>query len=257
MQMDLFFLCGIAFLAGLVDAIVGGGGLIQMPALFIALPPPLAASVGPILGTNKLSSICGTGMAVAHYARRIPIRWQSILPAGIAAFGSAVLGAMVATRLSSQAMKPLILFLLIGVAIYTYAKKDLGTRHAPQFGPQRERALGILLGLAIGFYDGFFGPGTGSFLMFIFIGFFGFSFLVATASPKVVNFATNLSAVLYFAGTGNILYRYAVPMGLCNVLGALVGSRLALLKGNAFIRLFFLVVVGAMILRFGYDLLVR
>jgi uncharacterized membrane protein YfcA len=117
--------------------------------------------------------------------------------------------------------------------------------------------LGVLVGIVIGFYDGFFGPGTGSFLIFIFIGLFGFDFLAASASAKVINFATNLSAVGYFAATHQILYHYAVPMGLCNLLGSLTGTRLAILKGNAFVRVFFLVVVAAMILRFGWEVLFR
>ncbi len=253
--MEIYYLCLFAFLAGFVDAVVGGGGLIQLPALLLLLPSAPADSLAAVLGTNKLSSICGTGTAVVQYARRVPINWRSILPAGVAAFLFSFLGARTVSSINPQVLKPLILFLLIAVAAYTCWKKDLGHLHAPQFTMHRERRFGILVGMAIGFYDGFFGPGTGSFLIFIFIGLFGFDFLTASASAKVINFATNLSAVIYFAATGNILYQFALPMGLCNLLGSLAGSRLAILKGNAFVRVFFLIVVAAMILRFGREIL--
>ena len=149
------------------------------------------------------------------------------------------------------------LVLLVAVSIHIYWRKDFGTLHAPQFKAHRERQFGILVGVVIGFYDGFFGPGTGSFLIFIFIGLFGFDFLTASASAKVINFATNLSAVIYFAATHGIFYQFAVPMGLCNMLGAWTGSRLAILKGNAFVRVFFLVVVAVMILRYGWEVFGR
>jgi len=251
------YLCLFAFLAGFVDSVVGGGGLIQLPALFIFLPPSLAASLPAVFGTNKLSSICGTSTALIQYSRRVVINWQSILPAGAAAFVFSFLGARAVTQINAQVLKPLVFFLLVAVAIYTYWKKDFGNLHAPQFTAHRERQFGVLVGMAIGFYDGFFGPGTGSFLIFIFIGLFGFDFLTASASAKAINVATNLSAVIYFAATDSILYQYALPMGACNVLGSLAGTRLAILKGNQFVRNFFLVIVGAMILRFGWEVFGR
>ena len=255
--MEIVYLCGFAFLAGLVDSVVGGGGLIQLPALLLLLPPAPGDSLAAVFGTNKLSSFCGTGAAVIQYSRRVRINWPSILPAGAAAFVFSFLGARVVASLKPEMLKPLILVLLVIVGIYTYWRKDLGNLHAPQFTAHRERQLGILVGIVIGFYDGFFGPGTGSFLIFIFIGLFGFDFLAASASAKVINLATNLSAVGYFAATHQILYHYAVPMGLCNVLGSLAGTRLAILKGNAFVRGFFLVIVTVMILRFGWEALFR
>jgi uncharacterized membrane protein YfcA len=251
--MDLFLLCLLALLAGLVDSVAGGGGLIQLPALLLFLPAPLAASTSAVLGTNKLASICGTGMAVLQYARRVPVRWRSLLPAGVVAFAFSFLGAWTVSVLEGRILRPLVLGLLVLVALYTFANKNLGDRHAPRFALPRERQLGLLIGMAIGFYDGFFGPGTGSFLMFLFIGLFGFDFLTASASARVVNFATNLSAVLYFAATDHIFYRYAWPMAACNVLGSLLGTRLAILKGNRFVRALFLVVVSAMILRLGWE----
>ncbi len=251
--MDLAWLCLFAFLAGFVDSIVGGGGLIQLPALFVFLPKELAASVPLVFGTNKLSSFCGTSVAVAQYARRVPIPWPSILPAAVAAFVFSALGVRVVQSVPNAFLKPLTLVLLIAVAVYTYWNKKLGDRHAPKFVAYHERALTVGVGVLLGFYDGFFGPGTGSFLIFIFIGWLGFDFLTASASSKAINFATNLAAVLVFAARGDVLYHYALPMGACNIAGALLGTRLALLKGNKFVRVIFLAVVGVMIARFAWE----
>lgn len=252
--MELLWL--FAFLAGFVDSVVGGGGLIQLPALLLFLPSQLSVSLPAVFGTNKLSSICGTSAAAIQYARRIQIHWSSVIPAGIAAFVFSFIGARAVTKMNPEILKPLILVLLVGVALYTFWRKDLGKTHAPQFAPSRERWLGLLVGGGIGFYDGFFGPGTGSFLIFIFVGLFGFDFLSASASAKLINFSTNLAAVSYFGWTDQILYQYAIPMGLCNVLGSLVGTRLAILRGNKFVRSLFLVIVTAMILRYAWEVLV-
>lgn len=250
-------LCLFAFLAGFVDAVVGGGGLVQLPALFLWLPPESAAQTAAVLGTNKLSSICGTSMAVVQYARRVRLNWRTLWPAALVAFAASFLGARTVSLIVPSVLRPLILGLLVAVAIYTFIQKDFGHLHAPRFTAERERLVGAAVGAVIGFYDGFFGPGTGSFLIFAFIGLFGFDFLTASASAKVINFATNLSAVAYFAATDNLLYRYGLPMAVCNVAGAVLGARLAILKGNRFVRGFFLIVVGAMILRFGWEVLVR
>ncbi len=251
--MDLAWLCLFAFLAGFVDSIVGGGGLIQLPALFIFLPKELAANVPLVFGTNKLSSICGTSVAVAQYARRVPIPWASIFPAAVAAFLFSALGVRVLQSVPNEFLKPLALVLLVAVAIYTAVNKNLGNLHAPKFTASHERTFAIAAGVIIGFYDGFFGPGTGSFLIFLFIGLLGFDFLTASASSKAINFATNLAAVLVFAARGDILYHYALPMGACNIVGALLGTRMALLKGNKFVRIIFLTVVGVMIARFAWE----
>jgi uncharacterized membrane protein YfcA len=253
MPVEIVWLCGFAFLAGFVDAVVGGGGLIQLPALFLFLPPGMAAAVPAVLGTNKLSSICGTGMALWQYSRRVQIRWHTLWPAAGGAMVCSFLGARAVSSLRPEVVKPVIVGLLVAVAAWTYTRRDFGAHHAPRFAAGHERGWGLAMGLAIGFYDGFFGPGTGSFLMFVFIGWFGFDFLSAAAGTKLINFATNLSAVAYFAATDQVLYRVALPMAAFNVLGALAGSRLAMLKGNRFVRGFFLVVVVAMIVRLGWD----
>ncbi len=244
------YLCFFAFLAGFVDSVVGGGGLIQLPALFIFLP---ALPAGVLLGTNKLSSICGTAVATVQYARLVTISWRATLPATVAAFIFSFLGARMATVLHTSTMRPLVLFLLIGVLIYTFLHKDFGSLHAPRLDVPKQYLFSILTGTVIGFYDGFFGPGTGSFLIFVFIGIFGFSFLAASASAKAINFTTNLAAVIYFIATGNVLYQIALPMAACNIAGSVVGTHLAVLKGNRFVRVFFLVVVAGMIAKLAFD----
>lgn len=251
--MEWIGLCFFAWIAGLIDAIAGGGGLIQLPALFLFLPAPAAASAALALGTNKLSSICGTGLASVQYARRIPLPWKTILPASLAAFAFAALGASVASSLSNQVLKPIVLVMLVILVVFTFLKKDLGSRHAPCFEPYWQRFWGALMGAVIGFYDGFFGPGTGSFLLLGFVSLFGFDFMTATASAKVINLATNLAAILLFASHGNIFYEAAIPMGLCNLAGALIGTRLVFLKGNAFVRRLFLLVATALMLKMAWD----
>ena len=150
-------------------------------------------------------------------------------------------------------MRPVVLVLLVAVAVYTFVQSDFGSLHAPRLTAVRQNIFSVVTGTVIGFYDGFFGPGTGSFLIFVFIGIFGFSFLAASASAKIVNFTTNFAAVLYFVFTGNVLYAVALPMAACNILGSVVGTRLAVLKGNRFVRIVFLLVVTALIIKLGWD----
>ena len=207
------------------------------------------------LGTNKLASIAGTSFAVVQYGRHVGIEWRATLPATITAFVFSFIGARIASLISAEVMRVVILVLLAVIAIYTFVQNDFGSLHAPKLGKMAELLLSVAAGLTIGFYDGFFGPGTGSFLIFVFIGIFGFNFLRASASAKLINFATNLSAMLYFAFTGNILYELAIPMALFNILESLVGTRLAILKGSRFVRIFFLLVVAGMILKLAYDTL--
>lgn len=239
-----------AFGAGFIDAVVGGGGLIQIPALFTALPQELPAS---LFGTNKFSSVFGTTNAAWRYARRVRMPWRTTLPAAFAAFACSYLGAMAVAWLPREALRPTILFLLVGAAAYTFYNKNFGALHRPQHSGNHELAYALLLGGVIGFYDGFFGPGTGSFLIFLFIRFFGFDFLHASAAAKVVNVATNLAALAYFVPHGYLLPVLAVVMAAFNILGSLAGSHLALRHGSGFVRQMFLIVVSALILKFAYD----
>lgn len=253
--MEIVWLSGFAFLAGFIDSVVGGGGLIQLPALLLLLPREASADLASVFGTNKAASICGTGVAVAQYAPRVAINWSSIVPAALAAFVCSYLGAMAVSRFDRELLEPVILVLLVGVAFYTVLRPNLGSLHAPAFSRHHERSLGIVMGAVLGFYDGFFGPGMGSFLIFTFVGLFGFDFLSASASAKVINFATNLAALILFASTGHVLYEYAAPMAVCQILGSVIGTRVAMSRGNRFVRTLFLVVSAVLIARFGWEVL--
>lgn len=247
---ELLILLLAAFMAGGIDAVVGGGGLIQIPALFVAYPGESPAS---LFGTNKCASVVGTANATWRYARLVRMPWRTILPAALAAFIFSYGGAAVVAWLPKDAVRPLILLLLIFAAVYTLKKKNFGDLHAPAHSGHRELIYAMLLGGVIGFYDGFFGPGTGSFLIFLFVRFFGFDFLHASASAKVVNVATNLAALAYFVPNGYVLPVLAAGMALANVSGSMVGTRLALKHGSGFIRNAFLVVVGGLIVKFAWD----
>jgi uncharacterized membrane protein YfcA len=213
--------------------------------------------VPTLLGTNKLASIAGTSIASVQYARHIEINRKATLPATCAALVFSFIGAKATTIINPQLMRPLVLFMLVAIAIYTFIRKDFGSLHSPKLTVARQYAISAATGILIGFYDGFFGPGTGSFLIFIFIGVFGFNFLSASASSKLINLATNLSAVLYFGFPNNIFYKAAILMALCNMLGSFAGARLAILKGNRFVRIFFLIIVSTLIIKLGYDIMVR
>ena len=243
-------LAAAGFVAGLIDAVVGGGGLIQIPALFSMLPNTVPAT---IFGTNKLASIFGTSAAAVNYGRRVRLAWSAAVPAAGAAFLFAFLGAYTVTHIPTEAIRKSLPFILLAVAIYTFRKKDFGSIHAPQHTGAKEKLIAVLIGGGIGFYDGFFGPGTGSFLIFLFVRFFGFDFLAASAVSKVVNVATNLAALLWFGYSGHILGQLALLMAICNVAGSLVGTRLAIKHGSGFVRKLFLVVVSVLILKTGYD----
>jgi len=252
LMLTLGFLCLFAFLAGLIDAAVGGGGLIQIPALFNALPQ---SSVATLFGTNKMSSAFGTLFAARSYLQRVRLPWRLVLPATAAAFLMSFAGAAAVSLIPREVMRPLVVVLLIGMAIYTFRKKDLGKLHKPVSIGRREMLVGLAIGGGIGFYDGLFGPGTGSFLMFLFVRFFAFDFLHASAAAKVVNLATNVAALCFFIPSGNVLYGYALPMAACNVAGALTGSWIAMRKGAGFVRVLFLVLVTVLICKLLWDML--
>lgn len=254
MEPELLLLLGLALLAGLVDAVVGGGGLIQIPALFGYLPQ---ASPATIFGTNKIASIAGTTTAALRYAGSVRIRWAAALPAALSAFVLSFIGAHTVSLLPPEVIRPLVLVLMVAMAVFTVLRKDFGAVHAPRHEGMAERVYAVLLGGAIGFYDGFFGPGTGTFLVFLFVRFFGFDFLGASAAAKVVNAATNAAALVYFGFTGNILYLVGIPMAACNALGAMAGARLAIRKGSGFVRWVFLAVVSVLILKFAWDSFLR
>lgn len=245
-------LCGIAFLAGFVDAVAGGGGLIQIPALLVLMPDQAIAT---LFGTNKCVSICGTSAAVWRYSRNMEVPWTSVLPTVIAALAAGYAGAATVSHVDPSIMRPIVLVAIVAVLAYTLWKKDLGSLHAPHLSTRGQVVAGLATGAAIGFYDGLVGPGTGSFLVLAFVGVFGFSFLHASASAKIVNVVTNLAALLYFVPHGHVLWKLALPMAVCNVGGGLIGAHLALRHGAGFVRRLFLVVVTVLIARFAWDVL--
>lgn len=250
-ELALLAMLGVAaFVAGFIDSVVGGGGLVQIPALFTLLPQQAPAT---LFGTNKFASVFGTTNAAWRYARRVSMPWRTTLPAAAAAFACSYLGAMAVSWLPRDLLRPLILVLLVAAAAYTFVKKDFGAIHGPTQSGRRELAYAMLLGGIIGFYDGFFGPGTGSFLIFLFIRFFGFDFLHASAAAKIVNVATNLAALAYFAPNGHLLWQAAILMAMCNVGGSFAGTHLALRHGSGFVRHVFLIVVSLLILKFAWD----
>jgi uncharacterized protein len=251
MSSEIFILCTAAFAAGFIDAIVGGGGLVQTPATLVTLPQ---YPVATLLGTTKIPSFTGTGIASYQYAKKVSLQWKLLLLMCSIALLAAMAGSYTVTIVSNHFMKPFIFCVLIAVAVYTYTKKNFGTATSKNISPKNERVYGCLFALLVGFYDGFIGPGAGSFLVIFFIAVLGYDFLKASAHAKFVNLATNLGSIILFSGSGHILYQYAVPMALLNVTGSFLGARLAILKGNAFIRVFFLLVVAGTILRFGYDI---
>ena len=248
----ILLLCVFAALAGFIDAVVGGGGLVQLPAIMILLP---GVPIATLLGTTKLAAGAGTSMAVQRYARHVRIDWPLVAPAAITAFVFSFLGSRTVTLLNTNIVRPVVLGLLVVVAIYVFWVKDLGLIHQPKHALRKARWIGILIGATLGFYDGFFGPGTGSFLVFAFVGIFGFDFLAASASAKVINLATNAAAIIYFCSTGHVIYHIAVPMAVCNVAGAALGSRMAIAKGSRFVRIFFLVIVCALIAKLAQSIL--
>lgn len=252
--MEFLVLGCAAFLAGLVDAVVGGGGLIQIPVLFSAFPREVPAT---LFGTSKLAGVFGTTAAAVNYSRRVRVAWSAAAPAAAAAFVLSFIGAYTVTRVSADFVRSLLPFILLLVAVYTFRKKDLGSVHAPAHSGMTERLVAIGIGGAIGFYDGFFGPGTGSFLIFLYVRFFGFDFLSASAAAKVVNVACNVSALMWFGYSGHLLWQLGLMMAVCQVAGSLVGTRLALKHGSGFVRQLFLVVVGLLIVKTSYDAWVR
>lgn len=251
MTIDWFILAPAAFFAGMVDAVVGGGGLIQIPVLLSSFPQ---TAIPTLFGTNKVSSIAGTSASLWRYARAVSIPWRIVLPATATALLGAWIGAALVAWISREAMRPLVVIMMLTVAIYTFMRKDLGQSEEREASP-RDAWLGALFGLVIGIYDGFFGPGTGSFLIFGFVRLFGMNFVRASASAKVINVATNISAIGFFASHGPILWAVGLIMAVCNLAGAQVGTLLALKHGAGFIRKAFLGVVCVLIAKQLIDLL--
>jgi uncharacterized protein len=246
----LIALALFAFIAGFIDAVVGGGGLIQLPALLVALPK---APIPTLFGTNKIAALSGTSMAAFQYAKRIKFNLKLLFTISLASFIAAFFGAKVVSIINPATLKPIILVILVAIAIYTFVKKDLGKVATKQLTLSCQLLFGSVIGLVIGFYDGFFGPGTGSFFVLAFVVVLGFEFVQASAYAKIVNCMTNISALVVFIRQGNFILGIAVLMALFQIAGSIIGTKMAIKRGNGFIRIFFLVIVSLMIIRYGYD----
>lgn len=243
-----------AFGAGFIDAVVGGGGLVQVPALFSVLPNAPAAT---LFGTNKLAGIWGTAWAAVRYARSVPMAWRPALAGAAAALVFSFVGAWGVTVLPSEFLRKLLPWVLGAVWIYTLLKHDLGSTHAPRHSARGQMLWAVVLGAVLGAYDGFFGPGTGSFFIFLFVRVLGYDFLHASAAAKLLNVATNAAALTLFAVKGHVWWHYAVALALANIAGSLLGTRLALRHGAGFVRGMFILVVSALIFKTGYDAFLR
>lgn len=249
--LTLVFILVAAFSAGFVDAIAGGGGLIQLPALLISFPD---REVAEVAGTNKLGSIFGTSAAALNYRRNIKTDPKLLLAMVLPAFIGSGSGSLLATRISTEQLKVAIVVMLVAVFAYTLARPDLGKVEVLKGAAKRQRTVGAVAGLTIGFYDGFIGPGTGTLLMIVLVAALGFAFVGASAIAKVVNVATNFASILVFGISGSIMWVVGLAVGICNLAGGIIGSHVAIRRGSDFVRKFYLVVTFALIVRVLFDL---
>jgi len=246
-------LIALSFLAGFIDAVVGGGGLISIPTLLINFPQ---MALPTLFGTNKIAALAGTSISAIEYSKRVKFNYKLLLAVAACAGIASFLGAKAVSTIDVKTLKPLILIILILIAIYTFIKKDLGAVQTKNLSFNKQLLYGSILGTVVGFYDGFFGPGTGSFFVLGFVVILGFEFIEASAYSKVINCMTNIAALVVFIKQGNYILELAILMAVFNIIGSFIGTRIALKKGNGFVRTLFLVIVSLMILRYGYDVFV-
>ncbi|WP_308312514.1 TSUP family transporter [Streptomyces sp. ISL-11] len=248
----LLLLCLAAVAAGWIDAVVGGGGLLQLPALLVGLPhvPP-----AHILGTNKAVAICGTTAAAVSYVRNAGLDLRMALRIGLAALGGSLAGAFFASGINSAVLRPLIMAVLLAVLAFVLLRPAFGVTPGAAVPATRRRVLTAILvaGLGIGFYDGLIGPGTGTFLVLALAGILHMDLLRASGTAKIVNVCTNVGALVTFSAQGSVLWQVAAPMALCNLTGGAVGARMALKRGSGFVRGVLLVVVVTLVCKLGYD----
>ena len=242
-----------AFAAGWVDAVVGGGGLLQLPALL------LVPGMAPVqaLATNKLASIMGTTVSAATYYRRVGPDLRTAVPMAAAALVGSAGGAALATWLPGEAIEPIVLVALVGVGLWTATRPALGAETDLRWSGHRHYGAAGAIGFGLGAYDGLVGPGTGTFLVIALVGVLGYAFLEASAKAKIVNAATNLGALVVFALAGAPVWQLGLLMGAANVAGAYLGARMAVARGSRFVRAVFLVVVAALVVRLAWDVLAR
>ena len=244
------FLAIASGFAGFVDAMAGGGGLIQLPALLVGLPNK---DLPLILGTNKVPSIFGTAAAARNYFKNIKPDIPLTITMMVPAFAGSMAGAALAATIPKEFFKPFLVFLLLVVAIYTWRKPEMGMNENLKYTNRKRLVIVAVIGLLIGFYDGIFGPGTGTFLVFFLVSAIGFAFLKASATAKLVNIATNAGAILSFQLTGHIWWQLGLLLAFANVTGAIIGSRFAIRGGSPLVRKVFLAVTFLLIARVAWD----
>ena len=252
--MEFIFVLLASLMAGFVDSVVGGGGLVLMPALFAAYPNAAPVS---LIGTNKGAAIWGTAVAGFQYSRKVQLLWRSLAPAAACAFIASLAGAWVLTWVDPQSLRKALPFLLTAVLVYTLVRKDMGTIDAPRLQAHHERIVLCVIAGLMGFYDGFFGPGTGSILVFLLVRVLGFDFLRATANTKIINLLSNLAALLLLSWHGHVWWHMAWVMAVANIAGSLVGTHAAMRYGTRFVRWMFIGVVSALIFKTAWDSFMR
>lgn len=248
----LLLLALAALLAGFVDAVVGGGGLVQLPALVLGLP---GASPVQVLATNKLASVCGTTVSSITFYRRVRPHAGTFVPLMLLAFAGSLVGALLASRIPEDAFTPVVLAVLVVVGGYVVLRPRIGELTELRFSGHRHTAVAMAAGLVIGAYDGALGPGTGSFFVFSLVGLLGYSFLEASAKAKMANWATNVAALCVFVPQDAVLWRTGLVLGVANLVGGYLGARTAVARGAAFVRAFFIIVVSGFIVRLGGEVL--
>ncbi len=249
---EVLVLCVFAFLAGGLDAVVGGGGLVQLPALLVGLP---GANPVPVLATNKIASWMGVTVSSATYLRRVRPEASTFVPLMLAAFVGSAGGAVVASLIPREAFDPIVLAALLVVGAWVLFRPSLGQVTELRFGRGHHVALAVVAGLLVGFYDGALGPGTGSFFVLAMVGLLGYSFLEGSANARLANWATNLAALVVFVPQGAVLWEVGLVVGASNVVGSYVGARTAVARGAGFVRVFFVLVLGGFVVRIGGSVL--
>jgi uncharacterized protein len=253
-MIELITVAAASLLAGFIDAVAGGGGLVLVPALFSTFP---TAPPATLLGTNKGASVWGTALATVQYARRVQLPWRRLAPAAVLTAAGSFAGAWAVTLIDPSGLRKALPLVLLVVLIYTLAKKELGREHAPRFAGRAEMAVAGGIALVVGLYDGFFGPGTGSFFVFLFVRLLGYDFLHASATAKLMNLTTNAAAIALFVSKGHFWWQVAAVMAVTNLVGSFVGTRMALKHGAGFVRGAFILVVSALICKTAFDAFIR
>lgn len=245
----LLFLFGAGFLAAFIDSVVGGGGLIALPAVMLTGVAPVVA-----LGTNKMASVMGSCTSTLSFMRSGKVDFGIVKYLFLLSFFGSALGVYTVRLIPPDFLKPLVIFMLIAVTIYSVLRKNWGEKSTYAGLTRRRMALAAIVAFLMGFYDGFFGPGTGSFMMFAFL-CIGFDFIGAAANARALNFGSNIAAAAAFAYLGLVNYAYAIPMGCGMIAGALLGTRVAISKGAGYVRPLFLAMTTILIGKQLYDML--